>query len=246
MNALAALREDHELDLATLFDAIFQVIPARRPDLLDQVHKLRYEVYCVENPFEKVADHPDGREKDRFDLHAVHSALIHRPSESVVGCVRLILPHNGEDARLPIQEIVSPEYRQVLDALPKGKTAEISRYAVSKSFRRRQGEDLYADIGFPYAERMNERRVMPHVTLGLLKGALQLCVEHGVTHLCAVMEPSLLRLVTRMGLNFHPVGPTVSYHGTRQPTFAVLEELDQGFLRKQGDFYDVVTRNTAP
>lgn len=241
MSALAELRAEPDWDLAGLFDATFEVVTARRPDLLDQVHKLRYEVYCVENSFESAEDHPDGREKDNYDLHAVHSALIHRATESVVGCVRLILPDSAEDTSLPIQGIVSPEFRHLLETLPRGQTAEISRYAVSKSFRRRRGEDLYPDVGFPYAARVNERRVMPHVTLGLLRGALRLCVEHGITHLCAVMEPSLLRLTSRMGLTFHPVGPAANYHGVRQPTFAVLDELDRGFLQKQGDFYDVVT-----
>lgn len=245
MSALAAQRDEQEWDLAALFDSTFEVVTAKRPDLLDKVHKLRYEVYCVENPFEPAQDHPDGRERDNYDLHAVHSALIHRASGAVVGCVRLILPNADEESELPIQEIVPPEDRAALEALPRARTAEISRYAVSKSFRRRHGEDFYADVGFPYEARLDERRVMPHITLGLLRGALQLCVDHGITHLCAVMEPSLLRLVSRMGLTFHSVGPKVSYHGVRQPTFAALEELDEGFLRKQGDFYDVVTRNTA-
>ena len=243
MNALVEKFEEQDWDLASLFDSTFEVVTARRPDLLDQVHKLRYEVYCVENAFESPENHPNEREIDAFDAHAVHSALIHRASGNVVGCVRLILPATGSESQLPIQDIVGEADRGPLDGLPKDRTAEISRYAVSKSFRRRRGEDLYPDVGFPYAARINERRVMPHVTLGLLRGALQLCVEHGITHLCAVMEPSLLRLTSRMGLTFHPVGPKVNYHGIRQPTFAVLDELDRGFLQKQGDFYDVVTKD---
>lgn len=230
-------------DLSALFDQYFEVVEADTPELLDQVFRLRHKVYCVENPFEDPAAHPDGREKDLYDDHAVHAALIFRGTSQVMGCVRLILPDTDSPAlALPVSELLDEESLKALNSLPLDRTAEISRYAVSKDFRRRKGEERYADVGFPYLNPKDERRIMPHVTLGLMRGALQLCRANGITHFCAVMEPSLMRLVARFGLMFQPIGPTVDYHGRRQPCFATLAHLDKGMQKRSKGFYDVVTR----
>ena len=39
------------------------------------------------------------------------------------------------------------------------------------------------------------------------------------------MEPALLRILTRLGLNFEPVGSLVEYHGLRQPCVARVAKL---------------------
>jgi hypothetical protein len=41
-----------EPDASALYDRHFSVVPADTPELLDAVHALRYQVYCVEHPFE--------------------------------------------------------------------------------------------------------------------------------------------------------------------------------------------------
>lgn len=229
-------------DLGALFDQYFEVVPADTPELLDQVFRLRHKVYCVENPFEDPTQHLDGRERDQYDDHAVHAALIFRGTSQVMGCVRLILPDRDSQALgLPVADLLDEESLKVLNSLPVDRTAEISRYAVSKDFRRRKGEERYADVGFPYLNPKDERRIMPHITLGLMRGALQLCVANGITHFCAVMEPSLMRLVARFGLMFQPIGPTVEYHGRRQPCFATLAHLDKGMQKRSKGFYHVVT-----
>ena len=46
-----------------------------------------------------------------------------------------------------------------------------------------------------------------------------------MTHWCAVMEPTLLRLLRMTSIYFHPLGPVVDYHGKRQPCFNRLDHL---------------------
>src|SRR5690606_3958802 len=99
-------------------------------------------------------------------------------------------------------------------------TAEISRYAVSKSFRRREGEGFYADESFFSLPRQEARRLAPHITLGLMQGAARLAADHGITHACAVMEPALIRLLERFGIFFESVCEPVRYHGLRVPCIA--------------------------
>ena len=56
-------------------------------------------------------------------------------------------------------------------------------------------------------------------------GVLEICAEYGATHICAVMEPALIRLLRRIGLYFTEIGDLVNHHGLRQPCVARLENL---------------------
>ena len=47
---------------------------------------------CVENAFEPISANPGERETDQYDSQSAHSLLVHRPTGTVVGTTRLILP----------------------------------------------------------------------------------------------------------------------------------------------------------
>jgi len=49
-----------------------------------------------------------------------------------------------------------------------------------------------------------------------------------MTHICAVMEPTLLRMLRRLGMVMPSIGPVVEYHGLRQPCYG---HLDTGLAR---------------
>lgn len=203
----------------------FDVVRASTPSLLDEAYRLRYQVYCVENPFENPAEHVDGRETDIDDDRAVHSLLIHRRTGMTAGTVRVILPGEGRRLRpLPIHKVT---HSPLLDKLSRHGMGEISRFAVSKEFRGRLGESRHADIGFANGPSTyaTERRVVPYITFGLIRGVLETCLEHQIKYIAAVMEPALIRLLSRIGLIFEPIGDPVRYHGLRQPCVARLGDL---------------------
>jgi N-acyl amino acid synthase of PEP-CTERM/exosortase system len=84
----------------------FESKQARTPEEIDEVFRLRYQVYCVENPFENPAEHLDGRESDEFDAHSAHTLLTHHPTGQAVGAVRLVLPQPAAlDRSFPIQQV---------------------------------------------------------------------------------------------------------------------------------------------
>jgi N-acyl amino acid synthase of PEP-CTERM/exosortase system len=228
--------------LGDSFGKYFDVVSADTPELLDQVYALRYHVYCVENKFEDPDQHPDGREMDSYDTRANHIALIYRPARQMVGTVRLILTAGSETAALPIDEVLTSAYRSELACHNRLQLAEISRYAVSRSFRRRRGEREFADIGWSE----DSRRLLPHITLGLMGGVLELTNIYNIKLLCACMRPALLRLLAQFGLTFTPVGPLVEYHGLRQPCIADRESLLRGLRAHRPDFYDVVRSSMTP
>lgn len=220
-----------ERDLAALFDNYFRVTPAHTGALLDAAYQLRYQVYCVENAFENPSEHLDRRERDKYDPYSKHATLIYRQTDEVVGCVRLILPQAaGEFAQLPIHALLGPSERRQLESYDPGALGEVSRYAVSKHFRRRAGDQLYPDVDAAlFAE--DARRLLPHISLGLIRAVAQLAEQNAVSVLCAAMAPALLRLLERFGLIFQPIGPCIEYHGLRQPCVATVKSLRAGLVR---------------
>jgi N-acyl amino acid synthase of PEP-CTERM/exosortase system len=74
---------------------------------------------------------------------------------------------------------------------------------------------------------INERRLTPYITLGLMKGVFDICQDYEISHLVAVMEPPLIRILRRFGLDFIPIGDLVEHHGRRQPCIAQMADLIQ-------------------
>ena len=231
--------------ISELYDRYFAVVPATSPALLDAAYKLRYNVYCVEHQFLDASKHPTRRETDEFDAHSVHAVVLSKGSGDIVGCVRLVLPRNIGMSALPMRSLLGPEARTQLDGYDVPRTAEISRYAVSKALRRREGEELYPDVVSvgPDGEALppaDLRRLAPHLSVGLLRAVATLAAEHGITTVCAAMAPSLLRLLKRFGLQFEPLGPPIEYHGIRQPCIADCEALLAGMADHQPEYYPIV------
>ena len=218
-------------DLGDWYGSHFDIVRVDTPELLDQAYRLRYQVYCLEHAFENEAEHGDGRETDVDDDRSVHALLRHRRTGHYAGTVRVILPSPGEPHRLmPIERILGSESEGAAEWFPRSTTAEISRFLVSKEFRRRRGEERYADVGWDAdaAGISGEQRLLPYITFGLIRGVLEICAEYGVTHICAVMEPALIRILCRFGLDFQKIGNLVDHHGMRQPCVARLQDLVEG------------------
>lgn len=216
---------DAAFDIPIHYDRHFEVIRAATPRLVREAYRLRYQVYCVENPFEDADQDVTASESDDDDDRSIHTLLLHRRTGEVAGTSRVILP--GQRFRpLPMATLLKGSDRRDFDDFPLAHTAEMSRFAVSKQFRQRRGEERYSDIKSGDAHLIeNERRLMPFMSLGLIRGLFGICIEHGITHLAAVMEPPLIRILHRLGLHFVPIGGTVMHRGLRQPCFAVLDEL---------------------
>ena len=229
-----------------LYDSHFEITAAENAEQLKAAFRLRYDVYCVENAFEDPADNPFGMETDAYDPGALHSLLLRRGTGEVVGTVRLILPLprcGMEGTGLPIREVCHHDLVQQNNAiLPWASTAEISRFAVSKRLRRR-ATDQKTVGGF--AEPDGIRRHIPDTSLGLMQAIVAMAARADVTHVCAVMEPCLLRMLARLGIHFFPLGPQVIYHGRRQPCFSDLDELLARAWAERHDVWQVLTRNGA-
>lgn len=238
--------------LIDVYNDFFDIEVAHTPELLEEVYALRYQVYCLENPFENPDDFPDQMEMDVFDRRSVHGLVRYRPTGMAVATVRLVLP-DRQDPRsaFPIEEHCAASFAASglnPGLLPRGSMAEISRFAVSKTLKRRAGEaGTLAGVGpdpDAYVGPLNNgKRLIPHVTLGLFAAIVRMSAQNDITHWYAVMEPSLLRLLTRFGIEFTPIGEPVDYHGLRQPCFGAVDQVLEGIWHKREDVWQLITTN---
>jgi N-acyl amino acid synthase of PEP-CTERM/exosortase system len=150
--------------------------------------------------------------------------LRHDVTGEFIGTVRLIVPPAG-DARFsaPFQRYC--DRSEIQDILPERSTAEVSRFAISKSFRHRTAGETYPEESVRSLPSLHDRRFMPTLSLGLIAAVMQMAFARDITHVCAVMAPALLRLLRRLGIEFKAAGTVVDYHGLRQPCYAECASL---------------------
>lgn len=195
---------------------------ADTPALVREAHELRHQVYCLERGYEAGQN---GLEVDAFDGHSRHVVLRLAQCGIVIGTARLILPDPVRaDCSFPMQTVCTPERFAML---PFADTAEISRFAISKERR-----------GLSIAASSLSR-------LALVRGLVQLSQRQGVTHWCAVMERTLLRLLRASAIHFQDMGPVVEFHGLRQPAFCNLAGMLDRMAREQPAIWGFVTSNGA-
>jgi N-acyl amino acid synthase of PEP-CTERM/exosortase system len=209
------------------------IVPANSRELLDYAYRLRFQVYCLERGFEDAAQYPDGRERDADDARSMHCLLISRPTRMVLGTVRLILPQCGRS--LPVSRMVGSRWRG-LD-LPVGTTAEVSRFAIAKAVRR-QMEPCMPN------SRVGARQTLPLLSLGLIQAAVMMGLSRGITHVVAAMEPPLLRLLARFGVEFHPIGEPIDHHGLRQPSWATGSDVIVRLKQLLPEFWECALERT--
>lgn len=238
-------RSTPQASLAFRFNSMFDIVRADTPTLLEQAYRIRYQVYCKEQKFEDPANFNEEREHDEYDERSVHSLLFDRFSSTYVGTVRIILPleHSPENS-LPIQNLNINHALAASNVQHIWKATEISRFSISKHLRRRTLLESHPPMTIKHREEggISEKQLlMSHITLGLVKATVQMSVEHGIFDLFAVMEPSLIRLLSRFSIYFNPIGPLVEYHGMRQPCYANVYALEEHVRRERPDIWEMLT-----
>ncbi|MFZ5609452.1 MAG: PEP-CTERM/exosortase system-associated acyltransferase [Pseudomonadota bacterium] len=232
-------------ELAAIYNALFEVIDARSEEERRAAFTLRYEVYIAETGFLSADDNPPGLETDALDARSGHSLLIHRPTGCLAGTMRIIPPQAGAPGcGLPARQAAAA-LDQLDDAiLPKARTGEISRFSIAQRFRRRSGDGLYPDVfERSAAAAADPRRVIPHIALGLMTGVFDQVLKFGLSHLCAIIDPALLRLLRRLGIEFQAVGAPVEFHGLRQPVYARCQDLVAHLRFARPEIYRVISRD---
>jgi N-acyl amino acid synthase of PEP-CTERM/exosortase system len=212
-----------DLCFADLFETHFGIVPANSGPLLDEVFRLRHQVYCEELGFEP--QRANQLEHDEYDKRSIHCLLFHKASKTYVGCVRLVLSSSTDPyATFPFELACGESLRWVFDrsaGTARQRYGEISRLAIAARFRRRRNEKDVADGGSEGfdARPGDERRLFPSVALGLYLAITAMGLSQGLDGVFAMMEPRLARQLRRFGILFEQVGDAVEHRGTRVPYF---------------------------
>ena len=209
--------------------------------ILKQIHKLRYEVYCLERAYLEAEDFDDDLETDNFDDSATHFAAWALNGD-IVGTVRLVQPN--PDQGYPFNEHCSVFSDFVFP--PHEQAAEISRLVVKKDFRRRRGDSMEG-ISKDFVEKGNAASIKPRASgrekrhngplllLGMYREMYRYSRANGIRFWYAAMERSLARSLEKMGFKFVPIGPQVDYYGPVTPYMVDLNDLEQS-LRRDNQF----------
>jgi N-acyl-L-homoserine lactone synthetase len=176
------------------------------PLWLEQSHRLRYQVYCVERRFLDASQYPDHREADEFDAHSVHVGAIDTFGD-LAGTARIIKP-NPHGFPMFRHCVLFPDLG-VLDG-PGTLAVEVSRVAISRDYARRR------------------RRTEPFMTL--MKAIILAAKQEGATHLIGATDAALHRWLVHFGFPYRVSGPAVDYYGPVAPCVMSLLELDEVIL----------------
>ena len=193
---------------------MFTFTQAQSNQDLDEVFRLRYQIYCLERGFEEGANHPDRRETDEFDAHSIHF-LARDESGVAVGTSRLV-----KDSALGLPLESQWNISSALPGVPRSKCIEVSRMSVSKELKRPDAESAQGEI-----------------SLGLMRACYWHAKKEDLTHWCAAVERPWWLVLRRLGFNFRQVGPPKEYHAVRIPCLTTLSELDETMQRWRPDIF---------
>lgn len=203
---------------------------------LEEVFRLRYQVYCKECSYESPDDHPNGLETDEYDAHSIHFIAID-PTKKIVGSVRLI---RNSELGFPIEKYCNPTMDT--SRLPRDKIVEISRLAISKTYRRRNADGLYGTYdGDKGGNGLKRRDNRPNIILGLFKAMYRESKWLGMLNWYVAMERSLYVLLRRYGFDFYAVGAEVQYHGRRKPYISRIGNLESTIAKERPEVFRFFT-----
>lgn len=215
--------------------------------------KLRYQVWCLENDYFNPADFDEAIESDEYDSRSIYAVVSNKNHNINIATTRVILhDKNKPKTKFPMEKftMLRRHERDHLLHAPRETIGEISRFCVSKNFRRRAAEKktTHGITSADETPQASGKRSFSQITLGLFRGIFSICLQYNLDHLYAFMEPALLRIIRRYGVNFTPVGPCVNYYGLRQPCILSIISAKENAKKTSKEVYDFVCseQNTTP
>lgn len=212
--------------LSDHFCNYFEIIPARTPDLLDRIFRIRYDVYCKEFSY-LVGE--GNLEYDDYDALAQHCLIVHRATGMSAGCVRMVMATDDLNFLLPLERFCGESLTDpVLHPahLSRLNVAEGSRLAVHTHFRRRVGEtESPTGVALNIDPSFNEQRTFPLLSLALFYASAAMMTLAQRQHVFVMIEPRLARRAIALKLPFMQVGKVVDYHGLRAPYHVSVQDV---------------------
>ncbi len=244
----AALDAIRQQEFLSAYSKAFSLFRADTDAWKEHVFRLRYDVYCDENLFINPDSHPDKFETDSYDDRAEHYILLHRATAKVVGTLRLVLPNDEQPSQsFSVQEVC--DHRLLKQDSRLLTIAEISRFCMAKSFRKRELDGCllpaYYDQDMIETKKNGRvqmiRRRIPYAPLGLLAGAFESALNARITDCVWMVEPRQLWSLKKIGLNYRVLGPHIDHHGGLQPVIFNIKNVLDSMHRQRPHCWDIVS-----
>jgi N-acyl amino acid synthase of PEP-CTERM/exosortase system len=231
----------NEMSLYEQFSRSFEIVRVSSEPLFEEVLRLRYQVYCVENRLADRKKFTNCMEHDLYDERSRHRLIRHKGTGTYVAHVRLIFPNprRPEDC-FPIEKYCKINQREMV----RGSLAEVSRFLISKE-REQQVILISATPGVGSGPIYRKEDGPNNFLLlhGLIAAGLRTAIEINSSSLYACIGMPLFRLLRRLGIPFFKIGPQVDYHGKRSPYFGSTEQILSGIYTYRPDLWNLVTKN---
>lgn len=217
---------------------IFKKVELSETDMMEQIYRLRFQVYCRECGFIQEKDYPNGVEIDAYDKDSVHFAAIDEEGY-VIGTMRMIL---ADKVELPLENHCK-SLTVGKDSVQRENLAEISRLVISKTMRKRWNDGKYyspqvADVKISDPSGHEFLRRAKPMAFGLYREIYRESKRHNITHWYALMEKGLWLLLKIHGFTFESIGEEVDVFGIVRPYVGMITNIEQEVCKKFPKFFD--------
>lgn len=197
----------------------FYAVHAKTPELKAIAYRLRYQVYAMEYGDHVFKTGQDQIETDEYDDEALHGLLFYKPTDTPVGCFRVVPYNEKTNKKLPLEHICHDFNKNILTDLRTKGAGEVSRMAIQSSFRRRSydSSSFRKDNSAPALSKINRRSNLNYLPFCLTLMGILLCQEANLSYSVALMEPRLARLFKIFGLQPIQIGKVIEFYGQRAP-----------------------------
>ena len=241
------------MNITDYFNHDFEIISADTDALLEEVLRLRYQVYCVEKPLADPKPEANAKECDIYDCRSVHSLIRHKATNLFVASVRLILPDPTDVQKKFPMEIFSGEQFYDKDIAKEASfrtlLGEISRFLVSKE------REQLTRMSPSLAITRNSALGLSHkrdglrcylLVFGLMSAIVRMTSSNNILYWYAGLDPVLHRLLKSFGLIFPQIGPAFEYHGKRLPCLAPTNKILSEIRSYRPDLWKFLTKDRPP
>lgn len=244
----ACLETYQQRSFLKAYNDTFELLQADTPERKEKVFRLRYDVFCDENRFEKPPYADQKLEQDAFDDRSAHFLLMHRASGEAAGTLRVILPNDDFPAHsFPAQKFCDhPLMQYDSRALS---LCEVSRFCTSKRFRKRDqdGKILSAYYeqdtvkGQSNGKTAYFKRLIPYAPAALLQGAFEAALTARIMDAVWLVDSCHLTSLDRIGFPYNVLGPHIPYHGGAQPLIFNIKNVLDTMRVRNPHCWDIVT-----
>ena len=196
----------------------------REDPKLEEIYRLRHDVYCREQLLVEVSIGDNGDMRDQWDNSSIHIAATNTAG-TVIGAFRLVV---DSPLGFPIEQHTS-SLSPFFTSLSRPRTVEVSHLVITKDYRSARG---FGPLHVRAASSLAGQLQYPRLLLGLFRAMIVACIHQGHENLIVAMEESLWRLLKRFGLEFDPMGKPIRYYGTVSPYVASIDDLLRSLAKR--------------